>query len=250
MTGLCSCNYYDKPESKGPNNIEMPKKQDNVFTGRFVATFNNSEIIVEIIENQNEISGTFFLNNETFQVNGTSSENKFSGKITEEATGRFYNVSAEMKEKVLHLSIPFPELNNQIVELQLNKETASAKVTPKLNNQKEKNAKLIGTWRYTEVLNSGYGSSYASLATDYYVQFNANGECISWSGSSSGGSQDVTLEGKGSRNTTVEEWYTQGQNLIFINPKTKQKVSITFFAEENRMMLKGKKSRVYQRIRR
>lgn len=245
---LCSCNYYEKPQSNNLKNIEKPKMQTEIFTGRFAGTLNNSEIIVDITEDQNTVSGSFILNNETFQLNAISEGITFSGKISEEATGRFYTVTAEMKGKELHLFIPFPELNNQIVELKLEKQT-STDVVSKTKNEKAKNPNLIGTWRYTEVLGGGYGNSYGSMATDYFVQFKPNGECISWTGSSAGGSGNVSFESSGGKNVTVEEWYTEGKNLIIINPTTKTKASVGYYAEPNRMMLKGKKNRVYQRVR-
>lgn len=245
---LCSCNYYDKPQSRNSQKKETPKMQGGVFTGRFAGTLNNSEIVVDITENQNIISGSFILNNEPFQLNANSEGTTFSGKISEEATGRFYTVTAEMKEKALHLFIPFPELNNQIVELQLQKQAYTDAVS-KTENQKKKTPKLIGTWRYTEVLSSGYGNSYVSMATDYFVQFKPNGDCISWTGSSAGGSGNVSFESSAGKNVTVEEWYTEGQNLIIVNPKTKAKASVGYYAEQDRMMLKGKNNRVYQRVR-
>lgn len=246
---LCSCNYYQKPQDNDSQSKAILKLQATAFTGKFTGTFNNNQIAVDMSEKDNVVNGRFFLNNENFQLLAASNGSKFAGKITEEATGRFYEVSAEIKVSVLHLFITFPELNNQIVELQLQKESLSAKTTSMANNQKEKNSKLIGTWRYTEVLSSGYGGSYGSMATDYFVQFKPNGECISWTGSSAGGSGNVSYESDGNKNARIEQWYTEGKNLVLVNPQTNQKASVTFFAEENRIMLKGNKSRVYQRVR-
>jgi hypothetical protein len=80
------------------------------------------------------------------------------------------------------------------------------------------------------------------------LQFKPNGECLSWSGSSAGGSSNVSIESRGNGSVTREEWYTEGKQVIFVNPQTQEEVSLTFFAEESRMMLKGSSSKVYQRV--
>ena len=266
---LCSCNKYETATAKAVNQAETPGKielakeqnqnkemvptgtttqQTAIFTGSFATNFNGSEVYVDLTENQNQVKGTFTLNHETFQLSAMRQDSTFSGKISEAATGRFYTVTAEMKEKLLHLFIPFPELNNQVVELQLSK-TAKRVSAKSFSDSIERNPLLIGTWRCTEVLSSGYGSSYGSMATDYFVQFKSNGECVSWTGSSAGGSNAGSFESSGGKNISVEEWHTEGKNLVVVNPKTRQKSSVPFYAEESRMILKGKKSRVYQRVR-
>lgn len=239
----------------------------NPFTGKYQSVNTNGAVFTEINQNHQLIRGTFLMDGVNYQIIATSEGNRFQGKILDEIQGKFYGVTSELKGSELHFAITIPELNNRIVDVLFIKQGSSAatklveqagqpKAKVALNNtlnnnlnNKEKSPKLIGTWRYTEVLSSGFGSDTASLATDYFVQFNPNGECLSWVGSSAGGSQDVSLESRGNGNITREEWYTEGNKVIFIDPATREETSITFFAEEQRMMLKGSSSKVYQRVR-
>lgn len=230
------------------------------FTGTYQAAYTNTAIAAEIVENQSLIRGTFLMDGDHYKIIATSQQNTFRGKILDEGTGKFYDVASQLQGNQMRLSITLPELNNKVVDLQLTKTgaaqtpagnpaAAAAAAIPALNN-KEKNPRLVGTWRYTEVLSSGMGgSNHASLATDYFVQFKPNGECLSWAGSSAGGTAHASIESRGNGSVTREEWYTEGKKVIFVDPQTKQEVGLTFFAEDNRMMLKGSSSKVYQRVR-
>ncbi len=229
------------------------------FTGTYRAAYTNTAIAAEIVENQSLIRGTFLMDGEHYKIIATSHQNTFRGKILDEGKGKFYDVASQLQGNQMRLSITLPELNNKVVDLQLTKTgsahtpasnpaAAAAAAAPALNN-KEKNPRLVGTWRYTEVLSSGMGGNHASLATDYFVQFKPNGECLSWTGSSAGGTAHASIESRGNSSVTREEWYTEGKKVIFVDPQTQQQVSLTFFAEDNRMMLKGSSSKVYQRVR-
>lgn len=226
----------------------------NGFAGSYQAAYTNTTIAAEIVENQNLIRGNFVMDGEQYKIIATRNQNTFRGKILDERKGKFYDVASRLTGNQLHFAIVFPELGNKVVELQLTKagniarSAGSQPTTQAARNNKEKSPRLVGTWRYTEVLSSGKGGNYASLATDYFLQFKPNGECLSWSGSSAGGSSNVSIESRGNGSVTREEWYTEGKQVIFVNPQTQEEVSRTFFAEESRMMLKGSSSKVYQRV--
>lgn len=245
------------------------------FTGTYRAAYTNTAIAAEIVENQSLIRGTFYMDGDQYKIIATSQQNTFRGKILDESKGKFYDVASQLQGHQMRLSITLPELNNKVVDLQLTKlgaahtpasnppaapgataagaspgagaVTATPAAAPALNN-KEKNPRLVGTWRYTEVLSSGMGGNHASLATDYFVQFKPNGECLSWTGSSAGGSAHASIESRGQGQVTREEWYTEGKNVVFVNPQTREEVSLAFFAEDHRMMLKGSSSKVFQRV--
>lgn len=255
---LCSCNL--STGSKKQTSDIKTKNSNNksnlkMFTGNYIGTFNDSPIKAEIIENQSVISGTLEMFDSKAQIIATSKNNSFSGKILEKDTDKIYAITAVLQNETLQLFITFPELENKVIEFILKKESASkkaentTKTSSNTTSNKEKNQKLIGIWRYTDVISSsGYGGDYASLSTDYFVQFKPNGECLSWTGSSAGGSGDSTYDSSGNSNITVEGWYTEGKTITFFDLKTKEEVSLTFFAEENRMMLKGSSSKVYVRV--
>ncbi|CAM8671767.1 hypothetical protein MCEMSEM18_02270 [Comamonadaceae bacterium] len=222
------------------------------FTGRYLDAA--TQVSADITKDKSLVRGTFRLDSQNYQILGTTTgANTFSGKIFDHSNGKFYQMAAQLQHTTLSLAILIPEQDNKVINLLLTKTTSTASTTPAQPkaaiNTKEKNPKLIGTWRYTEVLSSGFGDNNASLATDYFIQFKPNGECLSWAGSSAGGSKDVSLDSRGNGDVTREEWYTEGKKVIFIDPQTREESSLTFFAEDSRMLLKGSSSKVYQRVR-
>lgn len=245
-----SQNHASKELTKSAN----MQTTSSIFAGTYEAAYENASISAEITEDRNVIRGIFYMDGVQNELIATSKSYTFQGKILDKQQNIFYDVSAVLDGDVLHFSITFPELDNQVVTLILKKvnhlqsqtPTPSTSVTQTDNHVRDQ--RLIGTWRYTEVLSSGGYGDYTSLATDYFLQFKSNGECLSWSGSSAGGSADVTYENSENSEVSVGGWYTEGKNVIFYDPNTHEEVSIPFFAEENRMMLKGGSSKVYERV--
>lgn len=253
---LTSCIDSNSQNNTSKKTIPSEKMStsSSLFTGTYEAAYENASISAEITEDRNVIRGFFYMDGVQNELIATSKSHTFQGKILDKQQNIFYDVSAVLEGDVLHFSITFPELDNQIVELILKKTehlqsqtpTPSTPVTQTDNHIRDQ--RLIGTWRYTEVLSSGGYGDYTSMATDYFLQFKSNGECLSWSGSSAGGSADVSYENSEHSEVSVGGWYTEGKNVIFYDPNTHEEVSIQFFAEENRMMLKGSSSKVYERV--
>jgi hypothetical protein len=110
-------------------------------------------------------------------------------------------------------------------------------------SNKEKNAQLVGTWRYTEV----FGSGGINLVTDYFMQFKANGEYREWVGQSAGSGGLQAPPG----NASLYYWFTGGNQVTFISPTTKGSGTYTFgFTDGGRyVMLTPDNGRVFERIR-
>lgn len=265
---LSSCNQTNSKTNKSKS-ITQSKKMttaNGVFAGKYVASYQNAAISAEMTDDQNVVKGFFYMDGVQNELIAISNKSTMTGKLKDKSKNIYYDFTAFLKDNILHLSITFPELDNKIVELILTKQTsitnnANAGITTTENtsisnskpyasiNSKPKDRRLIGTWRYTEVLSSGgYGGSYASAATDYFIQFKPNGQCLSWAGSSAGGTSDVTYENSRNGNVTTEGWYTEGKNVIFYNLTTNEEVSIPFMADENRFLLKGGSTKIYQRV--
>lgn len=104
---------------------------------------------------------------------------------------------------------------------------------------KEKDPRLFGTWRYTEVLSSGYGGDYTSLTTDYFFQFFADGIFASWTGNSALGNSGGNSIEDLSENVVKANWYTQEGSLYFVDPANHQEAGVTYYIDKNRLMLSG-----------
>lgn len=264
-------------QNKDPKKITPIAKKttmtSGVFTGYYMASYENAAISAELTESQNVVKGFFYMDGVQNELNATSNRNTMTGKIKDKSKNVFYDFTANLRDNVLRFSITFPELNNQVIELLLTKQvytsggennltitTGDSNITTsetsnesnsKARNQlnsKPKDRRLIGTWRHTEVLSSGGYGDYASHATDYFIQFKANGECLSWTGSSAGGSNSGSFESSGNSNVTKEGWYTEGKNVVFYDLTTNEEVSIPFLADENRFLLKGGSTKIYERV--
>ncbi|MCZ8091614.1 hypothetical protein [Flavobacterium sp.] len=270
---ISACGQNKTPKKNSP----IAKKSaltSGIFTGKYIASYENASISAELTENDNIVKGFFYMDGVQNELKAISDRNTMTGKLKDKSKSVYYNFTANLKNNILHFSITFPELNNQVVELLLTKQgytsggennltitngdsnittsettnSSSSKPSTQLNSR-AKDRRLIGTWRYTEVLSSGgYGGDYASAATDYFIQFKPNGECLSWSGSSAGGTSDVTYESRGNGNVTTEGWYTEGKNVVFYDLNTNEEVSIPFLADENRFLLKGGSTKIYERV--
>lgn len=264
---LTACNQTNSQNQKTKPKVQQKKTSivANIFTGNYIASYENASISAELTENQNVVKGFFYMDGVKNEIIAISTSNTMKGKVKDKSKNIFYDFEATLKDNELTFSITFPELDNKVVDLLLKKEgitidneNANLNVSQDVDvynskpntqlNSREKDRRLIGTWRYTEVLSNGYGDNYGSLATDYFIQFKPNGECLSWTGSSAGGTSDVTYENQGNSNVTKEGWYTEGKNVVFYNLNTNEEVSIPFLADENRFLLKGGSTKIYQRV--
>lgn len=222
------------------------KTQTNNFAGSYAVTHQGTEMFIILKTNGDAVTGTFLMNGQQAKINGIVKKSVCTGKIVEDDTGKAYNFKADRKGEVLNFSFTIPEQNNQLVSLVLNK--LATAVTNTLNTNK--NPFLIGTWRNTEVLSSGSGELYTSFTTDYFVKLDANGLAFIWTGKSAGGSNGITIDSAKPGSVQKMEWYTAGKILYLVNPITKQKAPINFYAEESRMMLtSGSTKKVYQRVK-
>ncbi|RYG01336.1 MAG: hypothetical protein EOO07_34310 [Chitinophagaceae bacterium] len=238
-----SCLESDAQQKKAIKKpIVKAKQVVSNFTGDYEGNNSGKVVTINMKSTGNNISGTLLMNGETAKLSGISKNNIATGKITEDVSGKTYVFDAERKLNDLYISITFPEYNNQVLKLNLQKVVLA-------NNNKTRDQKLIGTWRNTEVISSGSGQFYSSFSTDYFARFNADGTALIWTGKSAGGTKDVTIDGSGGKNLQKMEWYTSGKNLYLVNPQNRQQSAVSFYAEPNRMMLSSAKSKkVYQRV--
>ncbi|RZL46596.1 MAG: hypothetical protein EOP00_14510 [Pedobacter sp.] len=235
-----------KSAKSTPNIKSSTKKIQSInFSGTYTVIHQGTEMVITLTEKNNLVTGTFIMNGQQAKINGLVKNLNCTGKIVEDETGISYAFNADKKGDNLNFSFVVPAQNNQVVKLVLKKESVSKVPT----NSKNKNQSLIGTWRNTEVLSSGSGALYSSFATDYFVKFSTDGTAFIWTGKSAGGTNGITIDGAKPGSLQQMEWFTEAKTLYLVNPKTKQKAPVSFYAETNRMMLtSGNTKKVYQRV--
>jgi hypothetical protein len=266
-----SCQKHE-PKIAEKNNKKTPsvlKTESSKFSGNFSGVHNEKEIYVTLnsSNSSNRITGILNLDGEQAKIHAIEKNGICLGKITENNSDKTYAITMKFIDKKIHFSISFPEYNNKVLALILDRNTlitngdgneisinmdgenvmnsdGSGSSSKKLNRDRG----LIGKWRFTEVISSGSGQFYSSFSTDYFVQFDVNGDCFSWIGKSAGGSGDINFDTNDSSNVDKEQWHTVNKNVVFVNRNTNEEIAIPYFAEENRMILKGPINRVYQRV--
>ncbi|WP_300566925.1 hypothetical protein [Flavobacterium sp.] len=126
----------------------------------------------------------------------------------------------------------------------LEKETNSTKVKA---TQKDRDQKIVGTWRHTEVISSGSGESYISMTTDDFIEFRSNGSVATWVGDAIAGNFESKSDGE------VQEglWNTNNSHnqIIFTDPATKQEARTQYYLENEHLMFSnGNSKKVYEKI--
>lgn len=221
------------------------------FQGQFKG--NNSEISssAELSVESNNLFGTIFLNGKKGTINGTIEGNVCNGTIYDKEVSKTYSFTSSITNNDLHISIVFPELNNQIIDLVMQREETNSILkteTKLINDAFSKNPNLVGIWRHTEILSSNSSGFYASFSTDYFMEFKSDGTVLSWVGKSAGSGYSVNSQDYS--NADKGEWYTDGKTLYFVDPVTTQKASTLFIVEPERLMLHndGSDKKIFERV--
>ena len=199
----------------------------------------------------NQLGGKILLNGKQGIVSGTIQGAEASGHIDDQETGLQYAFTSLMQNDALHVSIVFPELGNMAIDLVMQR---SPEEIPAANetslNAGSQDARLVGTWRYTEVLGGGYGDNYGSMATDYFMRLHENGMAESWTGQSAGGAWDSVFSASGEKEAITQRWHTSGKTLVFSDTVSGQQQAVIFYADGNRIMLDDGSSqkKIFERV--
>ncbi len=198
------------------------------------------------------LSGSVIMNGKKGNIRGSVNDSTATGTVYDIEMQKEYAFSANIQKDQLRLSIVFPELNNQSIELLLQKEIASLEEPgKKMKDTLSRDAAITGLWRYTDIISSGYGDGYMSFSTDYFMEFLEDGTVISWTGKSGGGNSTVSISGEASAKKDKATWHTEAGKLFFTDPVTGEKVFSFFSVEPAKLLLHdGKGNRkLFQRVR-
>lgn len=232
--------------------IVMGEINAQKFSGQFAGSQNGIQSTAELTVTGKQLGGSVSMNGNKATVTGTITDSTSTGTVYDVVTGKTYSYYGTLRGNELNFSITFPELNNQAIQLQMQRVTTIADNEKVVNDpSKKKDARLVGTWRYTDIITSGSGGNFGSFSTDYFMEFKADGTVLSWMGSSGGGVGDQSISSTGNSKVEKGQWYTEGKTLFFVDPATGQKVSTLFYAEASRIMLHngGDTKKVWERIK-
>lgn len=267
---LFSCqDATPKVKKKPMNTTKTIVNPTSKFSGNFTGIHNQKEIFVTLIPetDSKKINGVLTIDGRKAKIEVTENNGVCDGKIMEEDTQKQYSIVIKFIGQKLNCTIPFPELNNQVLSFNLDKSSLNfggngdsiviengTTITPGNSSHTngsnhKRNPEVIGKWRFTEVLSSGSGEFYASFSTDYFIKINADGTAVTWTGKSAGGTNTVTIEGGYGTNVTQVRWYTNGKEFHFVDPQTNKEEVVSYYVEPSRIMFSsGNNKRVFQRI--
>jgi hypothetical protein len=224
------------------NNKRSPGKE---FAGKFKGTNDGISATADLTVTSNRLRGTVIMNGQAAELEGKIDEKGSWGTVHDAATGKEYEYDGKLNNDELILSITFPELNNRVVELIMQRENTSGSRERGQKNTGDLDPDVVGTWKHTEILGGGYGSE--SMTNESFMEFRQDGTCSSWPGQSSGPGfyreedRSKTSEGK---------WYTKENLLFFVDPATGEEASTNYAVNESGLLMSngGNSKKIWQRV--
>ena len=221
------------------------------FSGSFAGTLNGVSTRAELKPQGNTLKGVLSIDGKPGQLTGQINGNATSGSIIDDETGAIFTFTAILSGDDLNFKLSQADVGLADLPLAMKRVTKTA--TPATKTQMvpagKLDARLFGTWRYTEVLSTGgYGDNF-SMSTDNFLQLNADGSGFAWTGSSAGGSADVSFSSGAAKKNSIS-WYTQDNKLYFKDPSDPNPVFTLFSVDDTRLMLHngGNEKKVYQHV--
>ncbi|MBK8442589.1 MAG: hypothetical protein IPL35_03855 [Sphingobacteriales bacterium] len=229
------------------------------FSGTFTLNQNGVVITLSGEQKDSDYKGTLVSGQDYATVTGVVGDDEMmSGVVAEGDGSASYLFSAVLHGETLIFSM---YLGLVPVELSLQRSTAAATSVPPAasnvtlpnNNTAPPNKtaaniddnRLVGLWRYTDVMSSGGFGDYMSWATDYFLLLNADGTFEYTQGSSAGGGSYGAYEAGGSV-IAKGTWSSADKNLmLYYDGQTEQ---IPYSCDGNNMMHKTNK-RIWERVR-
>lgn len=218
----------------------------NDFEGYFKGQQTGIASTAELTVADNQLKGKIIMNGKTATVSGTINNKSASGFVNDTETGKQYVHTSFIKGDELRFSITFPELDNRIIELIMERQKTTAGNTAMANNTAhDRNPALVGVWKNTEVL--GGGSDGMSFSTEHFMELSEDGSARSWTGRSAG--SEAYADGN-EAGADKGEWYTEGKTLYLRDAVTKQDATTFYSVDATKMLLHngGSEKRIFVRI--
>lgn len=228
---------------------QIPSPWDGYFTGNILGI--DASITAKTTGTQ--WSGSVDAAGYPLQLKGTVNGMQCKGTMTDPSTQESSPFNANLLG--IQLTITIHDVNPltgkeeemQFVFNRSNTPSPPAGNENSANNNIAKNIdqSLIGLWRRTET----YVSSGFSFATDYFMQFNANGVVLVSDGRTAGGGPSSSID-SGTGDVHEGTWKTEG-NRLWMNDGGSGWVNYArYYVEGNSMMLTfaNGKSQVWERL--
>jgi len=213
------------------------------FEGNFKGQLKEVPIKANLTVSEKELSGTFIMNGQSSKINGTINNHSTEGRITDGETGKKYKYAGSIEGDELRLSVTFPELNNQEIEMTLQREGGTATKKDKPSKKGDINADLVGLWKHSEFL----GGGGESMTNETMLEFLEDGTFSTWPGRSSGPGYYRDEE---KSKATSGGWYTDGNTLHLVDPATKEDATTNYSVSNSGLILTGSGGKkVFEKIR-
>lgn len=255
------------------------------MAGDYTVTQNGVTTTASLKTDGTALSGLINIGGSAGVISGTITGTTASGTIAATEEKKNYPFTGLLTGDTLKLIIRFAELNNSEITLNLKRLTPGAQPAAKTEAAQktepekgtgtgpadskttaepapaeteaakpataaERDSRLVGTWKNTEVISSGSGDSYGSFSSESFIQFSEDGTVYMWAGRSAGGGGGQSFESDGSTQKQKGKWRTEGKYIVFTDPGTGQEGKTQFMVDAGRMLLSdgGTNKKIYIRI--
>jgi len=214
------------------------------WTGSFEGSILGASATLIGLVQGDQWSGTISVSGYPIKIEGTIIDMKCTGNMTDPQTKSASPFTAVYAGKQITISIrdinPITGLeeNMEFVFLKTNSQqvvgsiiSSSVNVVENTEAAKLDNA-LIGLWRYTDT----YVSGEYSFATDYFLQFKANGVIITTDGRTAGGGPTSSLD-SGDGDTHQGVWKSENKTIWTKDNAGQWQSYARYYVDGNSMML-------------
>ena len=214
------------------------------FEGDFKGNLKEVTIKSNLAVSDNELKGIFIMNGQSSKISGTIKGHAVEGIIIDGETATKYEYTGSIEGDELRLSVTFPELNNRVIEMVLQREGgANAKKNKPTEKGGDINTDMVGLWKHSEIL----GGGGESMTNETMLEFMEDGTFSTWPGRSSG---PGFYRDEDKSKATTGKWYTDGKTLHLVDPLTKEDATTNYSVSESGLLLTGDSGKkVFERIR-
>lgn len=223
------------------------------WSGKFTGIINGDNVMLDLNQNGNLVTGTMKDTYQTFDVTGEVSGNRFAGEATEKSLALTFTLLGEKNNDVINFRLLI-DLFGQSSEtpFTVTKQGHTSSSVPSNAGTQRVSfpaeatfpSALVGKWTKNETYNSGYGDNFMGGNFSQSVIFNIDGSVLE--GGSNASISGSNYFGQSSDNNTTSasniKWYAIGNQLhlmIYNNGSWQSAMLGTWYAENNHLLITG-----------
>jgi hypothetical protein len=217
------------------------------FSGKYSSFFNGDNIMLEIKQKDNVITGYMKDSQQNYTITAEKTEQGFEGSAVDEKIGITFLVRGTRTADGLDMDFDVDYEGNRTDAFLVNfvkegKEKNTAGEGGK-KGKKPIDKRIVGQWKHESFYSSGYGADAMSGSNVQYLAFNEDGTMTDMGNQANiSGSNYSGNSGKGSGNGTVSNvwYYTKGNQIMvytMVNGVEQEMPMGTYYIEDGKLLI-------------